>query len=71
MARAALHWTRARLAHEAGVGAATIQRFEGGHSVQDITVAAIEAALVQGGAVFIGPDEPSPPGGVGVRLAGN
>jgi len=69
MARAALHWTRARLAHEAGVGAATVQRFESGQVVLDASIAAIDAALVKAGVLLIAAGAAAPAGGIGVRLA--
>ncbi|WBY08325.1 helix-turn-helix transcriptional regulator [Sphingomonas sp. 7/4-4] len=45
MARAALEWSAQDLADAAGVGYATVARFELGKSVQDATVAKLRSAL--------------------------
>ena len=44
MARAALRWSLDDAAHAAGVGRATVARFELGQVVEQATVEAIEAA---------------------------
>ncbi len=45
MARAALKWSRADLAEAAGVGVATVVRFEGEQSVTSASVDAMRAAM--------------------------
>lgn len=57
------------LASRAGVGIATIKRFESGQPVQPATIDAVTSALVAAGIIFMRPGEPSPDGGEGVRLA--
>lgn len=53
-ARAFLGWSRARLARESGVSAATIQRYERGDSGQMFkTVRSLCRALERGGAEFL------------------
>lgn len=56
------------LAAGAGVGIATIKRFESGQIVQTATVTAIKNALEAAGISFIVAGETSPGGGDGVRL---
>jgi len=53
MGRAALNWSRADLAKEAGVGVATVVRFESGVSVQDENIAAMKAAMEKRRVKFI------------------
>ncbi|MGG7524112.1 helix-turn-helix domain-containing protein [bacterium BS0013] len=68
MARAALGWTALELAHAAMVGVATVNRFEAGQSKPNrVTIAALQAALEHGGAVFLEAGEMKD-GGPGVRL---
>lgn len=45
MGRAALGWSRAELAVEAGLGVATVVRFENGSAVSQDSIDAIKAAL--------------------------
>ena len=52
-ARELLRWDQERLAAEAGVGSATVKRFESGISVDDASVAKMTAALEKAGVVFI------------------
>lgn len=59
----------ADLATRAGVGIATIKRFESGQSVQSATVEAVTAALVSVGIAFIAAGGRSIEGGEGVRIA--
>lgn len=68
-ARALLGWSAQDLADEAGVGVATIRRFEGGNPVNDGSVAAMTKALTAAGIIVISENEASTAGGVGVRLA--
>jgi hypothetical protein len=68
MARAALGLGVRDLAAVAQVGVATVTRFEAGGGAHTRTVDAIKAALEARGATFVGADEMSPGGGVGVRL---
>ncbi len=67
-ARALLDWTAQKLADKAGVGVATVRRYEAGASIAEPTMAAIEGALSLAGIAFIGSGEPSSEGGEGVRL---
>jgi transcriptional regulator with XRE-family HTH domain len=54
MARAALSWSAADLARIAQVGVATVNRFEAGASVPiPATLAAMQRALEEAGAIFI------------------
>jgi transcriptional regulator with XRE-family HTH domain len=53
MARAALGWSATDLAARSGVAVRTVARFELGEKVKAETVAAMAAALVNGGALFI------------------
>lgn len=57
------------LATRAGVGIATIKRFESGQPVQPATIDAIAAALTAAGIAFIRAGERSVEGGEGVRIA--
>ena len=66
MARAALEWNASQLAAAAGVGVATVNRFERGGivSTTEETVIKLRSALELAGVVFI----PENGEGVGVRL---
>jgi transcriptional regulator with XRE-family HTH domain len=65
MARAALGWSAAQLAASAGVGEATVRRFERGQGNPiPAIVQAIRAALEAGGITFIDANGEGP----GVRL---
>lgn len=66
-ARAALKWTAAQLASEAGVGVQTVMRFEAHDGVppsRASSIVAITAAFEAAGIEFIG----SPDDGPGIRL---
>lgn len=65
MARAALDWNASRLASAAGIGVATVNRFEKG-SVETAasTVAKLRTALESAGVIFIEQNGEGP----GVRL---
>jgi len=52
MARAALKWTLTDLAQAAGVGRATVARFELGERVGNGPVEAMQLAMEKGGAKF-------------------
>ncbi|RYG55827.1 MAG: XRE family transcriptional regulator [Alphaproteobacteria bacterium] len=67
-ARALLDWTAQRLADHAGVGVATVRRYEAGASIADASLSLIEAALLSAGIQLIGSGEESSGGGEGVRL---
>lgn len=53
MARAGLGWSLSDLAKAAGVGRATIARFEGGHNVQPSMIEKLRQTLAAAGAEFI------------------
>jgi transcriptional regulator with XRE-family HTH domain len=70
LARTALGWTVKRLAQEANLGTATIQRAERAER-PPLTVSnlfAIQRALEQAGIIFIDDGEQSLAGGPGIRL---
>lgn len=68
MARAALGWNTADLATRAGVGAATVNRFEAGQSKPiGSTLGAMQRALEEAGVIFLAAGETAD-GGPGVRL---
>jgi transcriptional regulator with XRE-family HTH domain len=54
MGRAALNWSAADLAKAAGVGYATVARFETGANVQPEKVQALRAALEGAGVQIVG-----------------
>jgi transcriptional regulator with XRE-family HTH domain len=72
MARAALKWSAADLAREAGIDYATAARFEAGSPVQSESIALMRSALERGGIEFISPGAVIRDGqtaaGAGVRL---
>lgn len=67
-ARALLGWSTNALAEAAGLGLATVRRFETNNTVQPGSIAAMKDALAAAGVVFINDGEASPDGGHGVRL---
>lgn len=70
-ARALLDWSAQKLADKAGVGVATVRRYEAGASIAEASMSAIETALRQAGVTFIATGETSRSGGQGVRLTPN
>jgi len=68
MARAALGWSLADLANKAGVGRATVARFELGETVHPETVQKLIGAFVAYGVLLLEPGGKSHSGGAGVRL---
>jgi DnaJ-class molecular chaperone len=62
MARAALKWSTAKLAENAGVGLNTVNRFEAGGDAQMSSVKKMQVALEAGGVEFTNGSQP------GVRL---
>ena len=72
MARAALGWSLTDLAAAAGLGRATIARFELGETVAEASISAMRTALEGGGVEFIPAGAVVKPGkspsGAGVRL---
>jgi transcriptional regulator with XRE-family HTH domain len=67
MSRIALGWGVRDLAKAAGLGVATVARFERGDTLRPDTVAALRETFEREGLVFIDADDS---GGPGVRLAG-
>lgn len=67
-ARSLLGWSAQELADKAGIGVATVRRYEGGSPVADISLEALSGALASAGVTLIGADQKSTSGGVGVRL---
>jgi len=53
MARAGLGWSAKDLAERAGLGYATVARFEAGSQVDPDSLAKMEAALIAAGAEFL------------------
>lgn len=70
-ARALLDWSAQQLAEQAGVGVATVRRFESGSTVADASVTAMTKALVAAGVSLIPAGEASTSGGAGVRITGD
>ena len=68
-ARALLNWSAAELADAAGLGSATVRRFESGQAVQAGSIETMRRALEAAGVVFIETGETSRKAGFGVRLA--
>jgi DNA-binding transcriptional regulator YiaG len=64
IARAALGWSRDRLARAGGMSAHSVKRFEHGQAVTTSISEAIQRTLEKAGVVFIGADD----GGPGARL---
>ena len=67
-ARALLGWTAAEVATAAGIGIMTVKRFEGGQTVNAVSIGKIRLALVDAGITFIAAGERSQDGGDGLRL---
>ena len=67
-ARALLNWSTSELAKRAGIGVATVKRFEGGQPVQDNSIGAMEVAFEYAGVVLIASGAPSKAAGPGARL---
>ncbi|MDT7536162.1 helix-turn-helix transcriptional regulator [Sphingobium sp. SA2] len=68
MARAALGWSLTKLAAKAGIGRATVARFELGESVQNENVASIARSFEDAGLKIIAAGEVSESAGEGVRF---
>ncbi|WP_082464003.1 helix-turn-helix domain-containing protein [Sphingomonas sp. Leaf17] len=68
-ARALLDWSAQDLAHRAGIGVATVRRFESGSVVAASSVESMITALSDAGVAFIAAGGSSPDGGEGVRLS--
>jgi hypothetical protein len=60
IARAALGWSRDRLAREGGMSAHSVKRFEHGRAVTTSISEAIQRTLEKAGVVFIGADDGGP-----------
>ncbi|WP_267434086.1 helix-turn-helix transcriptional regulator [Sphingomonas sp. GM_Shp_1] len=67
-ARSLLGWSAQELADQAGIGVATVRRYEGGNQIADISLEALSGALASAGVTLIGAGQKSTSGGVGVRL---
>lgn len=67
-ARALLDWSAQTLADHAGVGVATVRRYESGQAVAEASLTAIDAAFVSAGITLIASGDVSHDGGEGVRL---
>lgn len=67
-ARALLDWSAQTLAERAGVGVATVRRYEAGSAIAPASLDTIEQAFTTAGVAFISAGEVSPGGGDGVRL---
>lgn len=63
-----LGWSANQLAEVAGLGIATVKRFETGQPVQEASVAAIQGALDGSGIEFLDAGAMSRKGGAGVRM---
>ncbi|MEG8032691.1 helix-turn-helix transcriptional regulator [Sphingomonas aurantiaca] len=68
-ARALLGWSAQELADQAGIGVATVRRFESASSIAASSIDAMASALTTAGITFISAGKASPAGGEGVRLA--
>ena len=68
-ARALLGWSAQDLADKAGIGVATVRRYEGGSLIASGSLEVMAAALTAAGVVFIAGGDKSLAGGAGVRLA--
>lgn len=68
MARAALGWSLTKLAAAAGIGRATVARFELGEAVQSDSVTSIIRAFEEAGLQMIAAGDESLAGGEGVRF---
>lgn len=66
-ARGLLGWSADELAKAAGVGVATVRRFETGDTVREVSVDALRQALERGGLAFIAAGASGGRGGEGVR----
>ncbi|WP_246848418.1 helix-turn-helix domain-containing protein [Sphingomonas beigongshangi] len=67
-ARALLNWSAQELAQHAGIGVATVRRFESGSAVAPTSVESMARCLTIAGIAFIGAGEASAGGGEGVRF---
>ena len=67
-ARALLGWSAQELADRAGIGVATVRRFESANAVADSSITTMAAALAEGGVTFVAAGKVSHAGGEGVRL---
>jgi transcriptional regulator with XRE-family HTH domain len=67
-ARALLNWSAQELAQHAGIGVATVRRFESGSAVVPASVESMARCLTAAGITFIAAGEASPGGGEGVRF---
>ncbi len=68
-ARVLLDMAAIDLAEGAGVGIATIKRFESGQAVKPATVERLATHLTTAGVIFISAGEASTSGNAGVRLS--
>lgn len=68
-ARALLDWSAQELALHAGIGVATVRRFESGSAVAPASVESMAHCLTVAGITFIAAGEASAVGGEGVRFS--
>ena len=68
-ARALLNWSAAELATAAGIGSATVRRYESGQIVQQGSIETMRRALEEAGVIFIENGQTTRAAGVGTRLA--
>lgn len=66
--RALLGWSAQRLAAEAGIGVATVRRYESGSAIVEASALAIEQAIIAAGVILIANGTVPPKGGPGVRF---
>lgn len=67
-ARALLNWTMTDLANAASVGVMTVNRFEGGKTVNAASLERLAATLTGAGVTLLSHGDQSHDGGEGVRL---
>jgi hypothetical protein len=64
-----LDWSAQKLGDQAGIGVATVRRFETGSSILEASMAALKVALEEAGITFVADGQASQGGGAGVRFS--